>query len=197
MAEHFNIAVMFLGEKIPLESRPNVLWAFTKAYAPFFNHIDEICLNNYMNGTSECKKWPAGESLLKENLGDEELLFVYGESLNQSTGFRSSVHIEESNFGTLFLVSLPLLLNLNSSKIEQYLLETMGIVERFSQSYIVAAGDELEGEISGKFEDVLQAYFADSSLCSYRIVIGSRTISSGDKSVPAQAERSQVQAGGR
>jgi hypothetical protein len=125
MAEHFNIAVTLLGEKIPPKDRLNTLRALTTVYAPFFVGIDEVCLNNYTNGTSACKKWPVGESLLNEQLGVGDLLFVYGKGSIGASGSRSSVHIEESALGTLFMISLPLLSSEIAQKTEQFLLETV------------------------------------------------------------------------
>jgi hypothetical protein len=190
MAEHFNIAVV-LGHAISSEERLDILLVLAKIYAPFFNHIHEVCLNNYKDGTSQCKKWPTGENLLKTDIGSNELLFVYGGNLEQSTGSRSSFHIEESDLGTVLVISLPLLPNVDVSQLELYLLATKGAVRQLSDFFIVAAGWEFECDVTGKMEDVLQNYFADTSLCSW-IAAPRRLIPDWPKTYVKVSESDQI-----
>ena len=166
MAEHFNIALA-LGKRISPERRAEVFSALITIYAPFFDKLHEVCLNNYQAGTSHCEDWPSSEDLLRADIGNNELLFLYGENSDDALGARSSIHFDESDVGVVFLISLPISRNSEflSNQLVQCLSATQKLAEPLSVDFIVAAGWEVECDMSQKIESVLEDYFSELSLC--------------------------------
>lgn len=165
MAEHFNIALA-LGNRISPERRAEVFSTLITIYAPFFDKLHEVCLHNYQAGTSRCEDWPSGEGLLKADIAKNELLFLYGVNSDGAPGARSSIHFDESDLGVTFLVSLPISTNSGffSNQLVQCLSATQKLAESLLVNFIVAAGWELECDMSQKIESVLDDYFSELSL---------------------------------
>lgn len=190
MAEHFNIAIAF-AHVICLESRSEVFRALARIYTPFFDCLSEVCRNNYKDGTSQCQKWPAGEVLLKTKLCGNELLFLYGEELEHSSGTRSSIHMEENDSGMVFVISLPMSPDIDPLQLEQFVLATKKSVEHLAEFFIIAAGWEFEFDATEKMKDLLQSCFADTSLCSW-LAASKRVVRNWPSSFVKVSESDQV-----
>jgi hypothetical protein len=169
MAEHFNTVLCIDRKVSSIEEREKIFFTLAKLYAPLFENPNEICIVNYHENTTYCENWAVGERLLKHAISDKELLFVYGKNMEGAKASQASIHIEDSKFRTVFLVSLP-----KSKAFEHFLNQTTAYIaklqafaENLSQRYIVAAGWELECEATSEIEDVLQEYINDLSLCSW------------------------------
>lgn len=166
MAEHFNIAIA-LENRVSVEKRAEIFLALREIYHDFFNVIDEVCVNNYREGTWQCKEWPAGKELLAVSLIENNLVFLYGKNSDETPGSRSSIHIDDSSLGTAFLISLPLIRGSKFLETEliNIILKTQKLAEAFSKLNIIGAGWELECDISKKMALILNEYFTDQSLC--------------------------------
>ena len=175
MAEHLNI-VTVLEKAISPTERLGMVFGLAKSYAPFFDNLHEICRNNYKTGVAQCEPWPEGESLLAAGAGIDELLFIYGDQSIGAGGVRSSIGIEENGVRAQFVVSLPLPHNFDLDELRRFLMETANLARRVSNTFVVAAGWELEGDIDREVDDGLPKDLADDWTC-VRIVVPTRLIS--------------------
>ncbi len=175
MAEHLNI-VTVLEKAISPAERLGMVFDLAKSYAPFFDNLHEICRNNYKTDVAQCEPWPEGESLLAAGAGNDELLFIYGDQSIGAGGARSSIGIEENGVRAQFVVSLPLPRNFDLDELRQFLMETANVTRRISNTFVVAAGRELESDIDRKVDDGLPKVLAEDWTCE-RIVVPRHLIS--------------------
>ncbi|PRG11926.1 hypothetical protein C6Q14_01805 [Burkholderia ambifaria] len=75
-----------------------------------------------------------------------------------------------------FVVSLPLPRNFNLDELRQFLMETANVARRISNTFVVAAGRELESDIDRKVDDGLPKVLAEDWTCE-RIVVPRHLIS--------------------
>lgn len=163
MAEHFNFAVL-IDKAFEVERRKDVVWALRDAFLPFFNELSEICLIDSVAHTTRSEKWGGFgfHDLLVADLGVSQLLFIYS---SNRAGFRNSIHLEQGQSGTVFVVSL--VIGEEECNLEKCRLQLELYAAGLSCSTLLGAGWELELEATATIEENIDDLTADSSLCSW------------------------------